>query len=507
MSGWPSLDRADDERLARALAAGDPSALIQVMDRYAARLFDYCHALLRDQEQAAGALHDALIAAYAHVPVLREPDRFRGWLYALVRNECTRRLRDPDRPAARHEAPEVEDGFLDEAELARRQETRRLVHSALSALRGRERESLDLMLRHGLDTFEVGGVLGLGAQEASDLAGAAQARLDDALAAVHIARTGRDCPGIAAIADEGGWPLPPPIVRKLVQHVESCPTCGSRRDQVPAARLLQVLPVAMMPNDLRGHVMATATDAALAPDLAHIAHRAEPLDEWGWPIVGDRTSMQDAPERRGPRALWPALAAAAAVIVIVAGAFYVMSGSSSGGTSAQDPSGGASASVLDPSSPPDSEDPLDSPTPTESDTPTPTPTTTSATPTPTRTTRKPSTHSSQPSPTRSTPSSGHLAVGPGCTATRDQSCSISVAAEGGAVNWGIASAPSAVTVSGGGPLASGKPSSATVRVSGTCNGSGSGTVSFYPNGRATVYWTCTSDPKPGDGQNPGGGTG
>jgi RNA polymerase sigma factor (sigma-70 family) len=500
VSGWPSLDRADDERLARSLAAGDPSALIQVMDRYAARLYDYCHALLRDQDQAAGALHDALIAAYAHVPVLREPDRFRGWLYALVRNECRRRLRDPDRPAARHEAPEVEDGFLDEAELARRQETRRLVHSALSGLRGREREALDLMLRHGLDTFEVGGVLGLGAQEASDLAGAAQARLADALAAVHIARTGRgDCPGIAAIADEGGWPVPPPVVRKLVQHVETCPTCGSRRDQVPAARLLQVLPVAMMPNDLRGHVMATATDAALAPDLAYIAHRAEPLDEWGWPIVGDRASAQDAPERRGPRALWPALAAAAAVIVIVAGAFYVMSGSSNGGTNAQDPSSGASASVLDPSSPPDSEDPLDSPTPTQSDTPTPTPTTTSATPTPARTTRKPTTHSSQPSPTTKKPSAGTLAVG-SCTISGPGpgSCTLPVRAVGGTVTWSVTGASNGLSASGGGTLRSGQTSS--VRVSGNCNPpGGSGTVSFSTGNTGSVTLSCQPDDGPGGG--------
>ncbi|GAA1774475.1 RNA polymerase sigma factor [Actinomadura chokoriensis] len=494
MSGWPSLDRADDERLARSLAAGDPSALIQVMDRYAARLYDYCHALLRDQEQAAGALHDALIAAYAHVPVLREPERFRGWLYALVRNECRRRLRDPDRPAARHEAPEVEDGFLDEAELARRQETRRLVHGALSALRGREREALDLMLRHGLDTFEVGGVLGLGAQEAADLTGAAKAHLDDALAAVNISRTGRgDCPTVAAIADEGGRALPPQVVRKLVQHVETCRTCGSRRGgAMPAARLLQVLPVAMMPTDLRGHVMATATDAALASDLSYIAHRAEPLDEWGWPYPDDGSPVQDASGGRGHRALWPALAAAAAVIVIVAGAFYVMSGGSpTSGTTAQDPSGGASASVVDPSSPPDSEDPLDSPTPTLS-TPSPTPSSTSPTPTQTPSkTLKPSTHSSAPRPTRSKPTTGHLAVGPGCTASPGQPCTISVTAEGGAVRrWGVSSAPQAVQVSGGAPLASGQTGNATVSISGACDESGSGTVSFYPNGQATVSWTC-----------------
>ncbi|TDB82419.1 sigma-70 family RNA polymerase sigma factor, partial [Actinomadura sp. KC216] len=383
MSGWPTLDRADDERLARSLAAGDPSALIQVMDRYAARLYDYCHALLRDQDQAAGALHDALIAAYAHVPLVREPDRFRGWLYALVRNECMRRLRDPHRPAERREAPEVEEGFLDNAELAQRQEARQFVHGAMSGLRGREREALDLMLRHGLDVVEIGGVLDIDAEAATDLTGEARARLEDALAAASIARNGRDCPGVAALADDGGWPLPPPIVRQLVHHIDTCPTCIARRDRtISAARYLQVLPVAMMPTDLRGLVMATATDPALAADLAAIAHRAEPFDAWGWPVAIEHTAPQPKERKSGPRTLWPVLAAVAAVVLVVASAFYVMSDSGEG-TSAQGKPGGPSASLGDSALPTDSQDPSDSPTPTESDTPTPSPT--SATPTPSRT--------------------------------------------------------------------------------------------------------------------------
>ncbi|GGT55647.1 sigma-70 family RNA polymerase sigma factor [Actinomadura citrea] len=370
MSGWPSLDRADDERLARTLAAGDPSALIQVMDRYAARLYDYCHALLRDQDQAAGALHDALIAAYAHVSGLREPDRFRGWLYALVRNECMRRLRDPDRPAQRHEAPEVEDGFLDDAELARRQEARRLVHAALSGLRGRERESVDLMLRHGLDADEIGGVLGMDAQQAAGLTAEARARLDDSLAAAYIARAGRDdCFEAAAIVDDAGWPLPPPVVHRLVQHIESCGVCGPRRDRtVSAARLLQVLPVAMMPNDLRGLVMATATDPALAPDLAAVAHAARPFDDWGWPAMVEQEPVRAASSGGGggQRGVWAALAAAAAVIAVVAAAYYLMSGSSGEPTAAQGPSDGTSASSVSPSSPTESQEPSDTPTPTRS---------------------------------------------------------------------------------------------------------------------------------------------
>ncbi|WP_067897974.1 RNA polymerase sigma factor [Actinomadura chibensis] len=490
MSGWPNLDRADDERLARSLAAGDPSALIQVMDRYAARLYDYCHALLRDQEQAAGALHDALIAAYAHVSVVREPDRFRGWLYALVRNECMRRLRDPARPAERHEAPEVEDVFLNDADVANREEARRLIHSALAALRGREREALDLNLRHGLDPVEVGGVLGLDAQEAADVTGAARARLDDALAAAHLARHGRDCPSVAALADDGPGPLPPPVVRKLVHHIETCPTCLPRRDRtISAARLLQVLPVAMMPTDLRGLVMATATDPSLAPDLAEIAHRAEPFDAWGWPVTVDHAEPPSGGTRRGaPRALWPVLAAVAAVVVIVAGAFFIMPGPSGGGSAAQDKPSGPASVAPDSAEPSESEEPSQTPTPTE--TATPTPTTTSPTPTPTRT-RRPS-RTPTPTPTRTKPRTGTLRVmGGGCTISgADGSCSIPVRAVGGSVTWSV-SAPDPVNGGGGSTLAPGQGSAATFTLKSCDTPSGSVTVTFSPSGESRqVSWEC-----------------
>ncbi|RKS77081.1 RNA polymerase sigma factor (sigma-70 family) [Actinomadura pelletieri DSM 43383] len=494
MSGWPNLDRADDERLARSLAAGDPSALIQVMDRYAARLYDYSHALLRDQDQAAGALHDALIAAYAHVSLLREPDRFRGWLYALVRNECMRRLRDPHRSPERREAPEVEDAFLNEAEQAQRRETRQFVHGALSGLRGREREALDLMLRHGLDVVEIGGVLGINAEAATDLTGEARVRLDEALAAASIARNGRDCPSVAALADDGGWPMPPQTVRKLVHHMETCPACIARRDRtLSAPRLLQVLPVAMMPTDLRGRVMATSTDPALAGDLAAIARRAEPFDAWGWPVAVDMVAAAPSSGHGGPRALWPILAAVAAIVVVVASAYYVMSGSPETKTSAHGAPSGPVVSPPDSSLPTESEEPSESPTPMESETPTPTPT--SATPTPTRTRRTPT-----PTPTRTTPRTGTLVVGsPSCGVLGPgDSCSIPVSASGGTVRWS-ASAGAPLSGRGGGRIPSGESSAATFTL--TCNepGSGSANVVFSPGGvTRSISWQCPENPESGN---------
>lgn len=523
MSGWPTFDRADDERSALALAGGDPAALLQVMDRYAARLYDYCHALLRDRDDAAGALHDALVGAYAQISRLGEPHLFRAWLYALVRAECLRRLGDPGRPVERIEAPEVEDGFLDEDELARRLEARRLVRGALSVLRGRERESLDLMLRHGLDDAEIGGVLDMDAPEAAELTGAARARLDDAIAAARLLRTEPDaCPHLAGVAGDG-WPLPAPAVRDLVRHVGSCPLCGPRVDRSPSAgRLLGLLPVAMMPHDLRGRVMTTATDPAMAAEYAAVADRAGPFDAWGWPVSGDASGFAAGTSggaghgdgrdgRRGPRGLLPALGAGAAVVLVVLVAFVMMPDSSNENPLGARPGPSGTAAVApDPSrSPADSASPSQSPSPSDTPTPSATPSTTSASPGGSATPRRTPTRTSRPSrpadPDDDAPASGSLRVGGGCSLHGSgDGCSIPVRAVGGPVSWSVG-ASSPLSASGGGTLPSGGSGAASVSLACSEPGSGTGAVTFSPGGASVqVSWTCPGGDGGGDG-GPGGG--
>ncbi|MEU5881244.1 sigma-70 family RNA polymerase sigma factor [Spirillospora sp. NPDC047279] len=493
MSAWPTLDRQDDQRLAESLADGDSDALAHIVDRYSARLYDYCHALLRDQESSAGALNDAFLAAYAHIGRLREPDRFRSWLYALIRNECLRRLRDPERPTERVEAPEVENVFLDAGERAMRLETRQLVHSALSGLRGREREALDLLMRHGLDPAEIGGALGMGAQEATDLVAQARRHLDDALAAALIARDGRDeCPSVAALVYDGQWPLTPAVSRKLIRHIETCPTCTNRRDRnVSTGRLLQVLPIALMPPDLRGRILQGAFVPALADDLAFIAQRAEPFDTWGWPIPLEQPRQRDTRRRGKPPGLLPAVAAAAVVILIVAGAFMWLPG---GGSDKAGAKGTAPAtSAPDPSEEPTTEEPSESPEPTESEEPTESPTPT-PTPTPTTSSPRPSPTPSRtrsPRPSSTPTKAGSLSVG-GCSIPAgDTSCSFSISASGGPVIW-IAGGNGVSVSPGAGRLPKGGSATVTATRQGECTGEGgSGSVTFSPGGKsAGISWTC-----------------
>ncbi|POM27661.1 RNA polymerase sigma factor [Actinomadura rubteroloni] len=443
MSAWPTLDRAADERLARALATGDAAAPGLLADRYGARLYDYSHALLRDRDEASWALYNALLAAGAHGSLAGGGGRLRAWLYALVRHECLLRLRDPDRPDERIEAPEAEDAFLDEAEHARLLEARRLAHSALAALRGRERETLDLLLRHDLDTPEIGVVLGLESADAARLAAVARARLDEAVAAALIARSrGHGCREAAVLADRGGWPVDPATARALVAHLEDCRVCAAHRGRsVSAARLLQALPVAMMPGELPGAI----TDAAADPGIvAEAARRAGPFGPDGLPLPPDARAEADEPRRgRTPPRLWPALGAAAAVILVVTGGYLLMPGSES-------PAAGLGTAASTPAADP-SESPQDSPSP-EPTTSAPTPTTSAPTPSATPTTRRPTpkpTRTKRPKPPARPPVTGAVKVGGGCELTGVTSCVLTVTAPPGTAWTASASGPLRLSRSAG----------------------------------------------------------
>jgi RNA polymerase sigma factor (sigma-70 family) len=499
VSEWPSLGRVDDHRLAESLRAGDPEAIAHIFDAYGARLFDYCHALLRDRVAASEALNDALVAAQAHITKLRSPEHFRGWLYALVRNECLRQLNGPGLNRPRQEAPEAVDMMLDAEARTMLQDTRLLVHGALSGLNAQEREAVDLGLRHELGVEDLAGALGLSSEQAENLIAGARVELENALAAAIVARTGRgECPTVAALVDSWDGPISPVARKKLVRHIESCPICDERRERkVATGRLLQSLPVAAMPHDLREHALHAANAPDQAAYRATIAERAEPFDEWGWPSVLDqgrrprsrsRSRAQTAPPPREAKErknrLWPAVAAAAAVVLVVGGVFFLMprggEDPASGPAALPGPSGEPSAAEVSPSE--DSEEPV--PTPEE---------TTSAPPTVPPTTRPPSRPRPRPRPTtsRPQPQPGQLSVGSCSVQTDLDQCTITVRAVGGTVRWSITGTGDNVDASGGGTLRAGQTANVTAKVQrpNPC-AAGSQTVTFSPRATATVSWQC-----------------
>jgi DNA-directed RNA polymerase specialized sigma24 family protein len=141
----------EDAVVAELLRGGEVRAVDAVYDYYANDLYDYALTLL-DPENAADALHDALLVSIAWHNKLEARDEFGLWLYALVRNECLRVLRRGGTPAAMG-AHSSRRGQPYE-----RDDSQRLL-----------REVHELVRHHAFDTREIATLLGVSAGRAQSL--------------------------------------------------------------------------------------------------------------------------------------------------------------------------------------------------------------------------------------------------------------------------------------------------------------------------------------------------
>ena len=75
---------------------GDHDAFAELAGAAISRLDSAAWLILRDPEQAADAVQNALVRAWRDLPTLRDPDRFDAWLHRLLVRSCIdegRRLR------------------------------------------------------------------------------------------------------------------------------------------------------------------------------------------------------------------------------------------------------------------------------------------------------------------------------------------------------------------------------------------------------------------------------
>jgi DNA-directed RNA polymerase specialized sigma24 family protein len=477
VTGSANPDRKNDRRLAYNLRTGQVNALTEVFDAYGAPLYDYCHSLLCDQSTAAGVVCDSLIAAQEHVAVLREPERLRGWLYAIARKECTRRLDQPDREVAGREEPVFHVADENAAD-------QQLAISALSGLSVRQREVVELAIRHHLNVPELAGVLELPLPQATDLLTRSLGDLDTAFAAATIATSGSsDCPSLAALTDEQSRPLTSEVIRRLTRHVESCPACGEHRQrELPITQLLRSLPSALIPDRLRRDLLALASDQDKHEERATLAQRAEPFDIWGWPTGHPEGPGQtrNGSWSRAPR-LWTTVAAAVVVALIVGAVLLLAPGSRSKPGQRDRPPIAAGLP-----------DPTPSSTPSVSPQPTPARTSPRPLPPPARILSKPS-RKAKPIH-KPVPPPGKAAFSTSCDGTSD-SCAAALDASRGTVHWSARPSQYISVGESRGTLSDGE----TVIISISADTQAAcmadepvttGTVSFSPGGPAFLSWSC-----------------
>ena len=85
------IDHRTDRELVAAHLSGDRSALAAIYDRYADPLYDTAAAMLGDRHEAEDLTHDVFVVASRKLGQLRQPERLRAWLFAVLRHEVYRR--------------------------------------------------------------------------------------------------------------------------------------------------------------------------------------------------------------------------------------------------------------------------------------------------------------------------------------------------------------------------------------------------------------------------------
>jgi RNA polymerase sigma factor (sigma-70 family) len=335
-----------DSEIVASIVAGDPSGLDAAYDRYAEPLYKYCRSMLSHPPDAADAVQDTFVIASCRLAELRDPDRLRGWLYAVARNECLQILGSP-RPVPRITVPPgMADTIIDITEgAAERAELRAMLTTAARGLNAAEREVLELQLRQGLEAAEVADILGVSRGQAAALESRAHDQLEACLAVLLVGRAGRDdCRELNALLAGWNGQLTPALRRRAHRHIERCATCTTRRvyelrpsvllrlsagAAMAAAAAESLRLAAGVPDDLRARTMALAAgqDPGAVAHRAVAGDRAGPFGRLGFPgplpNPGAKAAPLSLPRRR-------TVLAAAAVLVVAAGAvaFSLLSGPS-----------------------------------------------------------------------------------------------------------------------------------------------------------------------------------
>jgi len=80
--------QAADGDIVRAVLAGDRERYAQLVERYRDRYARYAARMLGSMDAAEDAVQDAFVRAYDQLAQCKEPEKFVGWFFLILRNRC-----------------------------------------------------------------------------------------------------------------------------------------------------------------------------------------------------------------------------------------------------------------------------------------------------------------------------------------------------------------------------------------------------------------------------------
>ncbi|SDK87178.1 RNA polymerase sigma-70 factor, ECF subfamily [Actinopolyspora mzabensis] len=188
---------SSDADLIAAHLSGDRQAFSELFRRHRDRLWSVALRTMRDPEEAADALQDAMISAFRNAGSFRSESRVTTWLHRIVVNACLDRIR---RRQTRATVPLPEDGPGEPAHPHDRiaeHDTRMVVSDALGELPEDQRAAIVLVDVEGYPVSEASRLLGVA--EGTVKSRCARGRIKLAQLLGHLRNPSAD----AHVSDEG----------------------------------------------------------------------------------------------------------------------------------------------------------------------------------------------------------------------------------------------------------------------------------------------------------------
>jgi RNA polymerase sigma factor (sigma-70 family) len=220
------LALASDEQLVASIRDDDPAAFEALYERHSRELLSFCLYMLGSRADAEEALQVTFASAYRALLADERPVALRAWLFTIARNQCLSILR------RRRPTVELDGEQATAGDPFREVELREEVRDALAGVRElpeRQRAAMVMAEIHGLSQAEIGGALGLRADQVKALVYQARSNLISDRRARDT-----DCGEIRAeLASARGAAL---LKGRLRRHVRACPDCRTYADGVARER-------------------------------------------------------------------------------------------------------------------------------------------------------------------------------------------------------------------------------------------------------------------------------
>ncbi len=277
MPETPTSITATDADLVAAHMGGDRSALAAIYDRYSDSLYDTAAAMTRNRHDAADVMQDVFVVAAQRLDQLRDPERLKPWLFAILRNEVYRRSGKAKRTVSTDFTDPVAEMSLPsqpavEASDAEFEELAELVRGAAAGLDERDQLVLEYTVRQGLEGTDLADALGVSAQQCYGLVHRMRQRTERSLGAFCVARSGRkDCAELATILGDWNGEFSVLIRKRVARHVDQCEVCERARRKFAPFAMFGTAPSFAAPPELRQRVLTAVGHASAEPGYGFVA--------------------------------------------------------------------------------------------------------------------------------------------------------------------------------------------------------------------------------------------